>query len=105
MTAALKQISVAELLATRAQTLIGPIPEAGQAAIMAYLLNPAPTREAWKFIRCMLISSNIRRGTLWQAIAYVDNSCPVGDSVDYVPDPFTVARAIRAVLDPREPPR
>jgi hypothetical protein len=106
MMAAKKTTPIATLLATKAKDLIGgQLTDERRREIIAYLQNPAAGRADWEKIRGVLISENMRRGTLWQAVLYVDPKCPVADDGGYFPAPFTLARAIRAVLEPGEKKR
>jgi hypothetical protein len=92
---AAKRISIAKLLAERGCTLIGPIPEERRAAIVAYTHNPDPSIAAWKEVRSVVINGIARKCTLWQAVAAI---VPGATADTYLPDPFTVARAIRQAL-------
>jgi hypothetical protein len=83
----------------RAANLFGPIGPDQKKRILRYLEKP--TEKGWDNIQCIVISEQAgftRPRTVWQAVIAVDPTFPrskEGKTWERIPDPFTVARAIR----------
>lgn len=86
------------------ESLLGPLSEGHKAAILDYIEHP--TEEGWDRIHgLILVPDSLRLATLWQWVHHVDASFPMsktaGGRWPRIPDPFTVARAIREAADRR----
>jgi hypothetical protein len=80
----------------------GPLPMPSRQEILAYL--DAPSLDGWRRIRTKIIAESMRRGTVWQWVRHVDPTFPNADRggpLAEFPDPFTVARALKAAAEAR----
>lgn len=100
-------------LLDNATNMFGPLPPDVKRQIMAYIDNP--TVEQWDEIFCYIINGNIRSGTLWAAVTSIDPTFPrsvpspsgrkkrvPANIWPRIPDPLTVARAIRKATTPHQ---
>lgn len=86
------------------ENLLGPLSQGHKEAILDYLEQP--TEEGWDRIHSLILSpDSLRLATTWQWVMHVDptfpRSRPSGGRWPRIPDPFTVARAIRAAANKR----
>lgn len=88
------------------ENLLGPLSKGHKQAILDYIEDP--TEEGWDRIYGLILTpDSLRLSTLWQWVHHVDPSFPMSRPSrgrwPRIPDPFTVARAIRAAAGQRAP--
>lgn len=93
-------------LLDKAANVYGPLSPENRQAVMDYI--DAPTEEGWERIYSLIISpGSMRRATIWQWVVVVDPSFVVKrtkyERWQRIPDPMTVARAIKAAAEARAP--
>lgn len=86
------------------ENMLGPLSQGHKDAILDYIEDP--TEEKWDRIHSLVLTpGSLRLATMWQWVRHVDpsfpSSRPSGDRWPKIPDPFTVARAIRAAAERR----
>lgn len=98
-------MNLAKLLETRGRTILGPLTKDTVTMVMEYVTNPAPTDEDWDRIHSRVINNSSKARTVWQAVVAIDPTFPreilanpKGRKWPRVPDPLTVARAVRSAL-------
>ena len=79
----------------RAYNGAGPLREFRKLQIVTYCRNPEPSADDWHEIADLTLNHDFNVGT---AVAAVE---PGFDPQEAVPDGFTVARAIKAALQPK----